>query len=143
MSFLDILLRDLGLRSGGTRYANSAQRIYFSEEQQHILTELAQLQNRSEYDVLNDIMFSALATLETGQRAYQSWQSLTSREKQVARLICEGYTNPQIAANLTIASDTAKVHVRNILTKFGLRTKEELRATLTEWNLIEDVSNGL
>jgi len=70
---------------------------------------------------------------------YQStsnrWKMLTPRERQVALLICaknggKGYTNPQIAENLGISRETVKIHVRNILYKFNLHSKAELRRTL-------------
>jgi DNA-binding NarL/FixJ family response regulator len=44
---------------------------------------------------------------------------LTSREIDVLRLIAAGNPNKQIAAQLSIAEDTVKSHVTNILAKLG------------------------
>jgi non-specific serine/threonine protein kinase len=52
---------------------------------------------------------------------------LTPRERQVAELIARGYTNPQIAATLTITRETAKSHVSNILSKLGVSSRADVR----------------
>lgn len=48
---------------------------------------------------------------------------LTPRERQVADLIAQGYTNAQIAADLSITRETVKTHVSNILSKLGLTSR--------------------
>ena len=52
---------------------------------------------------------------------------LTPRERQVAELIARGYTNPQIAAALTITRETTKTHVSNILSKLGVNSRIDVR----------------
>jgi len=52
-------------------------------------------------------------------------EQLTPREQQVLRLVEEGLTNREIADRLFISPSTAKVHVRHILEKFGVRTRTE------------------
>lgn len=52
---------------------------------------------------------------------------LTPRECQVAELIARGYTNPQIAAALSITRETTKTHVSNILSKLGALSRHEVR----------------
>jgi predicted ATPase/DNA-binding SARP family transcriptional activator/DNA-binding CsgD family transcriptional regulator len=54
--------------------------------------------------------------------------SLTSREREVVRLIAAGRTNRQIAEALHIAEPTAAKHVGNILAKLGLDTREQVAA---------------
>lgn len=69
------------------------------------------------------------------------WERLTPRERQIATMICQEnggrlITNPQIATKLGISRETVKIHVRNILYKFELHSKYELRQTLIGWDFI-------
>jgi DNA-binding NarL/FixJ family response regulator len=48
---------------------------------------------------------------------------LTSREKQVLELLARGLTNKEIAAELAIAEDTVRAHVRLILEKLHLQNR--------------------
>jgi len=52
----------------------------------------------------------------------------------VAALTCLGYTNRQIAAKLKISPDTVKGYVRQVLVKFNLHGKNELRTLLSAWD---------
>ncbi len=53
---------------------------------------------------------------------------LTSREREVLRLIAAGRSNKEIAAVLFIAPKTASVHVSNILAKLGAGSRTEAAA---------------
>jgi DNA-binding NarL/FixJ family response regulator len=48
---------------------------------------------------------------------------LTAREIQVLELVVEGETNKEIATDLSIAEDTVKIHLRNILEKLHLQNR--------------------
>jgi predicted ATPase/DNA-binding CsgD family transcriptional regulator len=54
------------------------------------------------------------------------WSLLTRREQEVAKLICAGLSNKQIAARLVIATRTAEGHVEHILAKLGLTNRAQL-----------------
>ncbi|MXM67471.1 AAA family ATPase [Streptomyces sp. HUCO-GS316] len=54
---------------------------------------------------------------------------LTSRERDVLRLVAAGRTNRQIAEELFISPKTASVHVSNILGKLGVSGRGEAAAT--------------
>jgi len=51
---------------------------------------------------------------------------LTDREKQVLKLIAEGYTHKEVAGQLNISGKTVVAHQSNISEKLGLHTKAEL-----------------
>jgi LuxR family transcriptional regulator, maltose regulon positive regulatory protein len=50
---------------------------------------------------------------------------LSPREREVLGLIAEGMRNREIATALFISQSTAKVHVRNVLAKLGVRNRAE------------------
>lgn len=55
---------------------------------------------------------------------------LTARETVVLRLVAQGWTNREIAADLQLSTGTVKVHVERILAKLGVshRTQAAVRA---------------
>jgi DNA-binding CsgD family transcriptional regulator len=53
-------------------------------------------------------------------------ESLTDRELQVARLVVDRKTNPQIAAELFLSQKTVETHLRNIFHKVGVTTRTAL-----------------
>jgi ATP/maltotriose-dependent transcriptional regulator MalT len=61
-----------------------------------------------------------------GQRDATGVQSLTERELQVARLIVDRRTNPQIAAELFLSTKTVESHVRNLFHKLGVSSRVEV-----------------
>ncbi|MFL5944473.1 MAG: LuxR C-terminal-related transcriptional regulator, partial [Gaiellaceae bacterium] len=52
--------------------------------------------------------------------------SLTERELQIARLVVDRKTNPQIAAELFLSSKTVEAHLRNTFRKLGVATRVEV-----------------
>jgi predicted ATPase/DNA-binding SARP family transcriptional activator/DNA-binding CsgD family transcriptional regulator len=66
--------------------------------------------------------------LSTGARQ----PDLTRREKEVAALVAQGLTNRQISKELVVSERTVENHVANILKKLGLRSREQVAASMTE-----------
>ena len=50
---------------------------------------------------------------------------LTPRQREVLQLVAEGKTNPEIAELLGITLDGAKFHIREILAKLDVESREE------------------
>jgi DNA-binding CsgD family transcriptional regulator len=61
-------------------------------------------------------------------REKEPWRPLTVREFEVARLIAEGLTNAQIAAELSVSPKTVSAHVEHILAKLGVGRRTEVAA---------------
>lgn len=59
------------------------------------------------------------ATLDT-------YETLTTRERQVLHLAAEGHNNTEIGVRLSIGPRTAESHRRNLMPKLGLRTQTDL-----------------
>ena len=53
-------------------------------------------------------------------------ESLTERELQLARLVVDRKTNPEIAAELFLSKKTVETHLRNIFRKIGVTSRVEL-----------------
>ncbi len=64
-------------------------------------------------------------------------EALTSREKEILKLIVEGYTNRQIGENLSISIRTVEGHRANISDKLGLHSRVELVRYAREHGMIE------
>jgi DNA-binding CsgD family transcriptional regulator/photosystem II stability/assembly factor-like uncharacterized protein len=67
---------------------------------------------------------NAVVTTDSRQRIPRR-QSLTPRQEEILALIDRGCTNFEIAERLGITLDGAKWHVSEIITKFGVQTREE------------------
>jgi two-component system response regulator NreC len=55
-----------------------------------------------------------------------SISTLSTREKEVLKLISEGYSNQEIAKELVISPSTVHTHRSNVMTKLGLTKRHEL-----------------
>ncbi|OLB80264.1 MAG: hypothetical protein AUI14_07290 [Actinobacteria bacterium 13_2_20CM_2_71_6] len=56
----------------------------------------------------------------------RGWAALTPTELRVARLVAEGRSNPEIAADLFLSRRTVQTHVQHILTKLGAHSRVEI-----------------
>jgi DNA-binding NarL/FixJ family response regulator len=56
-------------------------------------------------------------------RPQAQFNDLTPREKEVLRLMAEGYTNSAIAQRLSVSERTVESHVNNLFSKLGLTSE--------------------
>jgi two-component system nitrate/nitrite response regulator NarL len=52
--------------------------------------------------------------------------ALTTRERQITRVLSEGATNKEIGRRLMLAEGTVKVHLHHIYRKLGVSNRTEL-----------------
>ncbi len=88
-------------------------------------------------------LVSALTDLGTRARLESRDQApagagLTTREREVLRLVAEGRNNREIAAALFISPKTASVHVSNILTKLNVASRTAAAAKARTEGLLAD-----
>ncbi|MBP6430364.1 MAG: response regulator transcription factor [Ferruginibacter sp.] len=62
---------------------------------------------------------------------------LTKREKEILKLIADGFTNPQISEKLFISIDTVDTHRKNLHTKLNVKNTALLIRRAIENNLLE------
>ncbi|MBN1881661.1 MAG: response regulator transcription factor [Deltaproteobacteria bacterium] len=64
------------------------------------------------------------------------WQTLSPREREVLKLVAEGYKNREISEYLFISEKTVKKHRANIMRKIGARTVSALTAYAIKKGLV-------
>ncbi len=59
-------------------------------------------------------------------RPAHGWEALTPTEAKIARLVADGQSNPDIAAELFLSRNTVQTHVSHILAKLKARSRAEI-----------------
>lgn len=129
MSLWQRLLRALGYYKGKDRFTFEVDTALIQS-----LQDLAQQERRPEDEVAAELLNFALAQRDVAEEYLQRWRVLSPRERQVAALVCLGYTNREIATKLVISPETVKTHVRNLLIKLDLGSRDDLRHAFADWD---------
>ena len=105
------------------------------EELLSILEELAAGQEYGLEELAAILLKKAVVEqYQTTSLNMQHWQSLSQRQQEVAALACLGFANQEIAEKLGISLTTVKAHMREILRKFNVRGRHQLRYILRRWD---------
>ena len=62
----------------------------------------------------------------------ERFRALSSREKQIATLVCDGLANKEIARELCVCEGTVKQHVHSIYRKLSVRNRGGLIVALLQ-----------
>lgn len=65
-------------------------------------------------------------TVKIPQKEPSNIETLTFREEEVLKLIVQGYTNKQVAEELSISIRTVEGHRANLTSKLGMRSRVDL-----------------
>src|SRR5712691_1928624 len=100
----------------------------------------ARHQLRAAYDLFAVIGAEAFAErarrelLATGEkvrkREVDTYSQLTQQEEHIVRLVRDGRTNPEIAAELFISTRTVEWHLRKVFAKLGITSRRDLHNAL-------------
>lgn len=63
---------------------------------------------------------------------------LTPRQKEILQGLVNGHSNKEIARDLDIIEGTVKAHIRNLMSKLGVRNRTQLAVIATRGRLIDD-----
>jgi two-component system, NarL family, response regulator NreC len=69
-------------------------------------------------------------------RSLSSWESLSQREREVLKLIAEGYKNKEIAGDLCISLKTVEKHRANLMKKLDLHNAAALTVYAMDKGLV-------
>ena len=86
-------------------------------------------------DISNQLL-SAYRGLGRSLQGSRLWESLSSREREVLKLIAEGHTNQEAADYLVISVKTVEKHRSHLMKKLGIHNIAKLTAFAIEKGLV-------
>jgi DNA-binding NarL/FixJ family response regulator len=70
------------------------------------------------------------------ERAHSTWETVTAREREILKLIAEGYKSKEIAGLLYLSVKTVEKHRSNLMKKLGLHSISALTSLALEKGLV-------
>ena len=86
--------------------------------------------------IAEDVMEGYLSGRKT-LKERSDWETITQREREVLKLLAEGYMNKDIGNFLNISTKTVEKHRANIMSKLDLHNAAALTAYAIEQGLVE------
>ncbi|MGE0487948.1 MAG: response regulator [Vulcanimicrobiota bacterium] len=74
---------------------------------------------------------------QRGHRAHPEGPTLTARETSVLQLLAEGFSNREIADQMTLAEGTIKKHVQSLMSKLEARSRAHVAARAVRLGLVD------
>jgi two-component system response regulator NreC len=79
------------------------------------------------------------ALMATGEDGATDGVALSERERDVVKLIANGYTNPEIAEQLNVAERTVKTYRARAIEKLGFSSRAEITAYVRRIGLVDQL----
>ncbi|AOY58261.1 MULTISPECIES: response regulator [Desulfococcus] len=86
---------------------------------------------------ISDLVMEGYITSRKTLKKTSSWDDVTQREREVLKLLAEGYTNKEIAEFLHISVKTVEKHRSNLMGKLDLHNVARLTSYAIEKGLVE------
>lgn len=85
------------------------------------------------FDILKDLNIEEDDEKTENTKSY----NITKRERNIIKLIAEGYSNAEISEQLVISKNTVKNHVSNIIKKLSVNDRTQIALLATKENLLK------
>ena len=82
------------------------------------------------------VYIDAGLTAVLAMRRTSSSPTVTQREREILRLLADGYTNEEIGKRLFISPETVRTHIRRTIAKLGAKTRTQAVAIALRQQLI-------
>ena len=66
------------------------------------------------------------------KRRVETIGDLTAQEAQIARLACDGLSNPEVSTQLFLSPRTVEWHLRKVFAKLDISPRKQLRGALPD-----------
>jgi len=109
------------------------------DDQAELFTALRNILEGKPYlspSICDKIVSGYLGGSSSEKASTHSWSSLTQREREVMKLIAEGYRNKGVAEYLSISPKTVEKHRSNLMKKLNLHSASAITAFAIENGLI-------